>query len=329
MASHLMGSSTDGATNSSQSSHCAARSLFLASLTYLLDITHYAISVVAATAIKARFFVASQVTKAARFSRASLSSVDTSTATAANTPYHTSTTTIPAINVQRLSTTSSHEQTNVVQRSNSPTTVTNESVAAALRRSSQLLALAPASERPLARPFPSLPADCRYRTGVSPIFFDMNFTTVDKRNVTRTASKIGELPDRIRAHNKKYKAMTDILETWLIDNVDLYPYPDGNSIIVRWIEDDGTSGWQIEPPIENFLDIAKHLAGRIRFPPGVFIFMRDLIATRDLVSKWYTNVQEAEPLLPIDCAVRRNTDTHVHFTDMLRRLDTILQNAQV
>ncbi|KAK4892264.1 hypothetical protein LTR27_009273 [Elasticomyces elasticus] len=327
MASHLMGSSTHGPTNPSQSSHCAAPSLFLASLSYLLDITHYAISVVAATATKARIFVASQVTKAARFSRASVSSVDTSTATAANTP---DTTTTPTLNVQRFTTTSSEEQTNVVvQLSNAPSTVTNESAAAALRRRSQLLALAPASERPLARPFPSLPANCRYRTEVSPIFFDMNFTTVDKRNVTRTAFKIGELPDRIRAHNKKYKAMTDILETWLIDNVDLYPYPDGNSIIVRWIEDDGTSGWQIEPPIENFLDIAKHLAGRIRFPPGVFIFMRDLIATRDLVSKWYTNVQDAEPLLPIDCAVRRKTDTHVHFTDMLRRLDTILQDAQV
>ncbi|KAK4948420.1 hypothetical protein LTR10_012954 [Elasticomyces elasticus] len=197
-----------------------------------------------------------------------------------------------------------------------------------LQQRSQLLALAPASERPLAPTFSCLPGVCRYRKPTPSIFFDMSFLTVDQDQITRTASEIDGLPDRIRTHRRKYMAMTDILEAWLIDNVKHYPFPSHISshyIISNYVED--KSEWEIEPPIENFLNVAEHLAGRIRFTPGVFIFIKDLTATRDLVSAWYTNVQDAEPPSPIGCEVRRKTDTHVRFTDMLRKLFNILEGA--
>ncbi|KAK5716214.1 hypothetical protein LTR17_016556 [Elasticomyces elasticus] len=198
-----------------------------------------------------------------------------------------------------------------------------------LQQRSQLLALAPASERPLTPTFPCLPGVCHYQKPIPSIFFDMSFLAEDQDKFTRTATEIDELPDRIHAHRRKYKAMTNILEVWLIDNVELYPYPAhyaSHYITSNWAED--KSEWEIEPPIENFLNVARHLAYRIRFTSSVFTVIKDLIATRDLVSAWYTNVQDAEPPLPIDCAVRRKTDTHVHFTDMLRKLLDILEGAQ-
>ncbi|KAK5703766.1 hypothetical protein LTR97_002779 [Elasticomyces elasticus] len=150
----------------------------------------------------------------------------------------------------------------------------------------------------------------------------------DVRRVRRSASDVMHLPDRIKFRVALYTEMTRKIELWLIKNAERHQCSTYSTMVWRVRDDDGSVVIKIKPPIENYMALAEYLTGKVLITPTVVHNIGYLIWVRAFVSAWYTSVQDAEPLLPIDCVVRRKTDTHVHFTDMLRRLHTVLRNAQ-
>ncbi|KAK5726024.1 hypothetical protein LTR15_004215 [Elasticomyces elasticus] len=185
-----------------------------------------------------------------------------------------------------------------------------------------------APPRPLAPMFEGLPASVQFPVPFPAGFFDPTYTSADVRRITRSQLNITNLPDRIKFFVKRYSAMTRSLEIWLIQNARLHVCPAYSSTIHREEQDDGSTVTEISSPVENYEKLAQYLAEKVRVRPNTIACITVLIATRDLVSAWYTNVQDAEPPLPIECEVRRKTDTHVHFTDMLRRLQTVLRDTR-
>ncbi|KAK5685081.1 hypothetical protein LTS10_003156 [Elasticomyces elasticus] len=182
--------------------------------------------------------------------------------------------------------------------------------------------------RPLASVFPALPASVLYPTPLPVGFTHRTCTPAEMRTMNRSRFNITNLPDRIKFYVRRYSAMTRILELWLIQNAQLHGCPTYSAMVYREQQDDGSTIRKISAPVENYENLAQYLAEKVRVPPSIIVSIYCLIEVRNFVSVWYTNVQDAEPPLPIDCEVRRKTDTHVHFTDMLRRLHTVLRDAQ-
>ncbi|KAK3638253.1 hypothetical protein LTR56_005510 [Elasticomyces elasticus] len=308
-----------------------ASSFVVTCFNYVIGIAHYPVVALTTATTKVRDFAASLATRAIPFPRASVASAETPTPPAKVHPGITTTGSTPLVPVQQLTGTASRTQAGVATASsNAQSTVTARPVAAIVRQPRPPVARTTVDGYPLAPPFPAVPTTSRYPRPIRfpATFFDMSFTKSDRDRVDRYPYEIRSLPERMDSHIKLYKAMNRILEDWLIDLVSTHKYPGGTSDMIWLVEQkDGSVRSEIER-VGHWLEIANHLAGRTKVLPSIIVFVTDLIATRDLVTKWYTNAQDASPPLPEECRVRRQTNTHIHFTDMLRELCGILEGAQ-